>query len=55
MLVGKNYIWKLSTCTCEYGQYLGSIISDSVIWCDEIIEMAKTVQIKTDPTKIVTT
>ena len=27
----KDYIWNPSTCTCENGKYLGSIIGDSVI------------------------
>ena len=47
----KNYIWNPSTCTCENGKYSGSIISDSVITCDEITEVAKTVLRKFTPTK----
>ena len=35
-----------STCTCENGKYLGSIIGDSLITCDEIIEVIKTVPTK---------
>ena len=27
----KNYTWNASTCTCENGKYLGSILDDSVI------------------------
>ena len=38
--------------SCEY---LGSIIGDSVITCDEIIEAIKTVPIKTITTKTIPT
>ena len=31
-------IWNTATCSCKYGKYLGSIIDDSVITCDEIID-----------------
>ena len=34
----KDYIWNPSTCTCENGKYLASIIDDLVITCDEIID-----------------
>ena len=34
----KDYIWNPSTCSCENGKYLASIIGDSVITCDEVIE-----------------
>ena len=33
----------LATCSCENGKYLASIIDDSVITCEEIIEETKTV------------
>ena len=33
----KDYIWNLSTCSCKNGKYLGSIMDDSAITCDEII------------------
>ena len=33
-----DYIWNASTCICEYEKYLVSIIDDSVITFDEIIE-----------------
>ena len=42
----KIYIWNLSTCTCENGKYLESIIGDSEITCDEIIEATKTIRTK---------
>ena len=38
----ENYIWNPATCSCENGEYVGSIIDDSVIMCDKIIEEAKT-------------
>ena len=34
----KNYIWNPTTCICKNEQYLASIIGDSVITCDEIID-----------------
>ena len=34
----KDYIWNPSTCSCENGKYLASIMDDSVITCDEIID-----------------
>ena len=35
---GKNWIWNPSTCSCEKGKYLGSIMNDSVITYDETVE-----------------
>ena len=35
----RYYIWYLATCSCENGKYLVSIIGDSIITCDEIIEI----------------
>ena len=51
--VKKSYIWNPSTYTCENGKYLGSIIDDSVITCDEIIEEKKLKKIT--PTKTTST
>ena len=34
----KYYIWNPATCSCENGKYLASIMDDSAITCDEIIE-----------------
>ena len=34
----KQYIWNLATCSCENSKYLPTIINDSVITCDEIID-----------------
>ena len=38
----KDYIWNRSTCICKNGKYLASIINDSVITCDEIIDAEET-------------
>ena len=34
----KVYIWNPATCSCENGKYVESIIDDSVVTRDEIIE-----------------
>ena len=34
----KHYIWNPSTCSCENGKNLASIIDDSVTKCNEIID-----------------
>ena len=39
----KYYISNPATCRCENGKYLASIIDDSAIPCDEIIEETKIV------------
>ena len=39
----KDNIWNPVTCNCENGKYLASVIGDSVIMCDDIIEETKTV------------
>ena len=49
----KGYIWNSTTCSCENGKYLGSIIDDSVITCYQIIEDTKTVPTKTARAKTV--
>ena len=33
----EDYGWNPTTCICENGKYPGSIIDNSVIRCDEII------------------
>ena len=38
-------------CSCENGKNVGSIIGDSVITCDEVIEEIKTVPTKSTSTK----
>ena len=37
----KDYTWHPTTCSCENGKYLASIIDDSVITCDKSIEETK--------------
>ena len=34
----KDYVWNTAKCICENGKYLASIMDDSVITCDEVIE-----------------
>ena len=34
----KDYVWNPATCNCENGKYLASIINDSAIVCDEVID-----------------
>ena len=36
-----DYVWNPATCSSKNGKYLQSIIDDSVIICDEIIEEKK--------------
>ena len=51
----KDYIWNPATCPCENGNYLGSIIDDSLITCYEIIDMTKSTSTKTVSTKSTST
>ena len=34
----KDYIWNPDTCNCENGKYLASIMDDSEIICDEVVD-----------------
>ena len=34
----KDYVWNPATCSCENGKYLASVMDNSVITCDEIVE-----------------
>ena len=34
----KDYVWNPATCSCENGKYLASIMDNSVITCDGILE-----------------
>ena len=34
----KDYVWNPSTCNYENGKYLASIMDNSAIMCDEVIE-----------------
>ena len=45
----KDYVWNPATCNCENGKYLASIMDDSTIICDEVIESYDE-KIKTIPT-----
>ena len=51
----KDDTWNPSTCTFENGEYLASIINDSAITYDEIIEATITNPTKTVPTKSILT
>ena len=42
------YIWNPATCSCENGKYLASIVDDSVITCDKIIDAEVTKTITTN-------
>ena len=33
----KDYVWNSATCNFENGKYLASIMDDSLIMCDEVI------------------
>ena len=48
----KDYIWNPTTCSCENGKYLASIIDDSVITCDEIIEETNSIPTNFDEKKL---
>ena len=48
--VKKIYIWNPSAYICKNGKYLASIIDDSVITCDEVIDMKER---KTIPKNII--
>ena len=41
--VQKYYIWNLATCNWKNGNFLASIVDDSVVTSDEIIDTAKSV------------
>ena len=34
----KDYVWNPATCICENGKYLGSIMNDSAVILDEVID-----------------
>ena len=48
----KDYIWNPSTSNCENGKYLATIVDDSVITCDEIIETTKIIPTKFNEKKV---
>ena len=45
--------WNPATCSCENDKYLGSIIDNSMITFDEMIEETKSTSIKSIPTNII--
>ena len=47
----KDYFWSSARCSSKNGKYLKSIIDDSVIMCDEIIEETETMKKATCKTK----
>lgn len=50
----EDYISSPSTCTCEIGKYLESMVG-LVITCNEISEATKTIPTKTFPIKTIST
>ena len=55
MCLQKSAFWNSSTYSYENGKYAGSIIGDSVIIYNEIIDTTKSTSTKTIPTKTVST
>ena len=49
----KDYIWNHATCSCKSGKYLASIIDDSVITCDEILDADAEAKSKDEETKTI--
>ena len=45
----KDYVWNPAKCNSEIGKYLASIMDDSMIKCDEVINSYDE-KIKTIPT-----
>ena len=44
-----DYVWNPATCNCENGKYLASIMGDSTIICDKVIQ-PQNKEIKAIPT-----
>ena len=38
MYVKKKYVQNTATCSCKNGKYLASVMDDSAIICDEVID-----------------
>ena len=54
--VCKNvYFWNPATSSCKNGKYARNIIGDSVVICDEIIDMTKPIPTKSTSIKNVST
>ena len=47
----KEYVWNPSTCICENGRYSASVMDESVITCEEVIE-SYVEEVKTIPTNL---
>ena len=52
MCIQKTYIWNPAICSCENDKYVGSIIDNSVITCDEIIKENKIIPTKSFQQKL---
>ena len=35
----KDYVWNPATCNCENRKYLASVVDNSVITCDKVINL----------------
>ena len=42
LLYVKKNVWNPATCNCKNGKYLASVMDDSAIICDEIINIKET-------------
>ena len=51
----KDYAWNTATCDCENGKYLASIMDDSAIICDEVIDVDVEAKSNKEETKPVPT
>ena len=51
----KVHVWNPRTCASKIDKYLKSIIYNSVVIWDEIVEVKKTIATKPFPTKTITT
>ena len=49
------YFWNPATSSCKNGKYARNIIGDSVVICDEIIDMTKPIPTKSTSIKNVST
>ena len=53
--VQRNCVWNSATCSYKNGKYVGSIIDNSVVICNEIIKETKTIPTKSTSIKAVLT
>ena len=47
----KIYIWNSTTCSCKNVEYLASVMDDSVIICDDVIDADVNVEAKSNEDK----